>query len=141
MWFKGHSQPVKKEEVEQMFSTLRGTIRNQVWEKAGIYLNEDIIIPLCDKWACTAHELKKLKLLGEDSEEYSKLLADAQNILSENFIAPDYDDGCDGEVIARQVEDVSYSSNLEMYVATVTTYPVHRVSAKVFHQCMLILSL
>ena len=107
--------PVTKDEFEQMFSGIRHTIRNQVWEKAGVYLNEEIIVPLCDKWACTAHQFENVLQVGkEDSKECLKFLAESQNILSDNFIISDYGDHCDSQVILRDLKNYSHSSNMEM---------------------------
>lgn len=117
-WFKGYMQPVTTQMFEQMFSEIRSTIRNQVWEKAGVYLNEDVIVPLCDKWASTAHQLRNV--CDESSEKHLKLLADSQNILSENFIAPDHKVACDNEVMVNQLEDLSHSSTMKMYVNYLT---------------------
>lgn len=112
VWFKGYSHPVSKEMFEQMFSGIRSTIRNQVWEKAGFYLNEEIIVPLCDKWACAAHQLTQV--LGEkDSKEYSRFLAESQNILSENFKTTKPDDYCDDQVTVCKLKECSYSANME----------------------------
>ena len=113
VWFKGYTHPVKNDVFEQMFSNIRSTIRNQVWEKAGVYLNEDIIVPLCDTWASTVHHLTKV--IDEHSEEYSRLLAKAQNILSENFITP-HKVACDNEVMVQELKEFSRYTGMEMYV-------------------------
>lgn len=113
IWFKGYSQPVSKQMFDQMFSEIRSTIRNQVWKKAGFYLNEEIIVPLCDKWACTVHQLSQV-LGKKDSKEYLKLLAESQNILSENFNTTDADGYCDDQVTLCHLKKCSYSSNMEM---------------------------
>ena len=103
-----------------MFSEVRSTIRNQVWDKAGVYLNEDIILPLCDKWACTAHQLGRV--VNRQSKQRSELLADAQNVLSENYADPNESGYYDDEAIARKLMDCSWSSNMEMYVVTWLIY-------------------
>ena len=113
LWFKGYSHPVSKEAFELMFSEIRSTIRKQVWDKAGVYLNEEIIVPLCDKWACTAHHLSNT-LSEEDSMEHSKVLAESQNILSENFSTSDTDGYCDSQMTLCNLKKNSHSSNMEM---------------------------
>ena len=94
-----------------MFSKIRGTIRNLVWEKAGVYLNEDIILPFCDKWACMAHQLKQV--LRGNSEDYSRFLVGAHNVLSESFHNADVTS--DHQQIVTQLEVFTRLSDMKRY--------------------------
>lgn len=119
-WYKGYAQPVTTQTFNQMFSRIRCTIRNEVWEKAGVYLNEEVIVPLCDKYASKVHQIRNVP--DKTSEEYMKLLNDIQNIVSENFIPPDHKVTCDDEVMLKQLEDLSHSSTMKRYVQFCLSY-------------------
>ena len=78
---------------------------------AGVYLNEDVIIPLCDEWASIFRQLKEAR--DKNYEEYSKLLAHAQDILSKNYTASELGISAKTQVEAEQLKDLSHLSDTE----------------------------
>lgn len=108
MWFKKQPcLPVTEQAFKNELSSVRNIIRKQVWERAGVHLSEEVIVPLCDKWACLAH---LLKLTDEKSEVYTKYLAQAQNALTENWKVTEVGDK---EHIVAQLESLTCFSAIK----------------------------